>query len=235
MTLAVHQPNFLPWVGFFSKMAASDVFVILDTVQFPRGKNVGNRAKVRGANGDTELVVPVSVPKGNEGKVPYRKLELAEGKWRKKVLRTLEMNYKKAPFFEELFPFLKELIGEEDFCGMNIAFIREMRDRLGLSTGLFLLSEFEDVRDERQERILDLCSGLGADRYLSGLGAKKYNQPELFEEKGVELAYHRPPEYGEPALDEAVEAGLSLTDPLFRIGAERCGEILRGKASGSFS
>ncbi len=227
MTLAVHQPNFLPWVGFFSKMAASDVFVILDSVQFPRGKNVGNRAKVQGPNGVTELVVPVSIPKGNEGKVPYRDLDLAEGKWRKKILGTLEMGYKKAPFFEELYSLLQDLLNRDDFCGMNLEFIREFRDRAGLKTELFLLSDLPSMSEDRQGRILDLCEHFGAKCYLSGLGAKKYNEPELFEERGVELRYHQPPTFEDPVMDDAVLEGLSIIDPLFWNGWKGCGEGLK--------
>lgn len=227
MTLAVHQPNFLPWVGFFAKMAASDVFVLLDTVQFPRGKSVGNRAKVKGPNGTTDLLVPLSIPKGHEGKVPYDEVRIAEGKWRKKLLGTLEMGYKKAPFFREYFPFIREYIELEDFTGMNIAFIRYMRDRLDLDTELPLLSDLEGIDEDKQGRIIELCAHYGADRYLSGQGAKKYNDPELFSRNGIDLAYTSFDGISDPVLKEAFEGGLSIIDPLFRIGEEELGQRLR--------
>lgn len=232
MTLAVHQPNFLPWVGYFSKMAASDVFVLLDEVQFPRGKTVANQAKLRGPNGYMEAVAPVSIPKGKEGKASYRELGLSGGKWRKKLLKTLEMGYGKEPYFQELFPVLEELLQSEDFCEMNLAFIHRVRDMLGLSTKLYRLSAIEGVAEEKQERIFDLCDRLGAERYLSGKGAAKYNDPARFQGRGIELTYTSKPQFDDPIMNEAVEEGLSIMDPLFRIGGEKAGEELEKATKG---
>lgn len=232
MTLAVHQPNFLPWIGYFSKMAASDVFVLLDDVQFPRGKTVANQAKVRGPNGVVETAAPVSIPKGKEGKASYRELTLAGGKWRKKLLKTLEMGYQKEAYFHELFPFLEELLQGNDFCEMNLAFIHRVRDMLGLETRLYHLSELEGIREDKLDRIFDLCERFDATRYLSGQGAAKYNDPEQFRAHGVELSYTSKPSFDDPALDEALQEGLSIIDPLFRIGAESCGEELQKATKG---
>lgn len=61
MILSMHQPNFIPWIGFFDKIEKSDVFVLLDDVQYPRGKSVANRNKILGKNGVVEMVVPISI------------------------------------------------------------------------------------------------------------------------------------------------------------------------------
>jgi hypothetical protein len=213
-------------------MAASDVFVLLDDVQFPRGKAVANRARLRGPNGYVETAASVSIPKGQEGKASYRELGLAGGKWRKKLLKTLEMSYGKEPFFDELFPVLEELLQMEDFCGMNLAFIHRVRDMLGLDTQLYVLSELDSIREGKLERIFDLCERFGATRYLSGQGAAKYNEPERFQAHGIELAYTSKPVFDEPVMDEAVEEGLSIVDPLFRIGSEKTGEELEKAIKG---
>ncbi len=228
MRLAVHQPNFLPWIGYFSKMAASDVFVLLDEVQFPRGKSIANRATVKGPNGLTELVVPVSIPKGKEGKASYRELDLPDGKWRKKLLKTLEMGYGKQPYFGTTFPFLEEIIGKADFCEMNLTFIEQVHDTLELRPRLYRLSELEGIPEGKLERIIQLCERFGASSYLSGQGAAKYNDPELLQSHGIELLYTSKPLFDEPVMDEAVENGLSIIDPLFRIGPEATAEAFRG-------
>ncbi|MFB6257495.1 MAG: WbqC family protein [Flavobacteriales bacterium] len=235
MILAVHQPNFLPWVGYFSKLAASDSFVLLDEVQFPRGKSPANRAIVQGPNGPTELVLPVSIPKGREGKASYREVGISEGKWRKKFLKTLEMGYKKTPYFEEHFPFIKELLGMRDLCEMNIAFVRYVVQELGLETELSLLSEHRGIRDEKLDRIFDLCHSKGAEVYLSGKGAAKYNDPVRFEAAGISLYYTEKPVFEEPVMQESVEHGMSVLDPLFRLGKGRCAELFRDGTAIRFS
>ena len=232
MILAVHQPNFLPWVGYFWKMAASDHFVLLDEVQFPRGNTFANRATVAGPNGYIELTVPVSVPKGHSGKVSYRGLELPDGKWRRKLLKTLEMGYKKAPYFQEHFPFIEEWLRMEDFCEMNIAFIRYVRDRTAMGTDLSLLSEYEGIFGERSERIVELCRKNEASIYLSGKGAAKYNEPEHFEREGIELQYLERPHFDNELLQEAMRQGRSILDPLFHLGAEAIGEAFRRSVRG---
>ena len=71
VTLAVHQPNYLPWLGWFHKLAAADVFVYLDAVQFPRGRSFAARNRIKTPNGVAWLTVPVSVPKGRDGKATW--------------------------------------------------------------------------------------------------------------------------------------------------------------------
>ena len=83
-TLAIHQPNYLPWIGYFDKMRTADVFVLLDAVQYPRARSVANRNAIRTAQGELLLTVPVSKPKGSEGKAGYREVTFADESWRGK-------------------------------------------------------------------------------------------------------------------------------------------------------
>ena len=108
LTLAVHQPNYIPWLGYFHKLAASDVFVYLDAVQFPRGQSFGARNRIKTPNGVSFLTVPVSSPKGRKGKATYREIEFAEPRWRDKHLKTVEMSYARAAHFGEVFDLYRQ-------------------------------------------------------------------------------------------------------------------------------
>jgi hypothetical protein len=98
MIVSVHQPNFIPWLGFFDKIAASDIFVILDEVQFPRGKSVANRNKIKTSDGIFELVIPITHPHGNNRISNYTEVSFSNKDWMRKILKTIHQNYQKSIF-----------------------------------------------------------------------------------------------------------------------------------------
>jgi len=187
--LSIHQPNFLPWIGYFDKINKSDVFVILDEVQLPRGKSVANRNKIKTPQGEMELVVPISKPKGNEGKVTYREARIADGKWAKKALKAIELNYSKAPFFDKYFSVIKDLFSKGDFCQMNVDFIKYVVKELEINTEIELLSRKEGEYGNKNDLIVNLCRHFDANVYLSGKGAQKYNDPLYLKQYGIKLEY----------------------------------------------
>lgn len=220
--MAMHQPNYLPYLGYFHKMAHCDRFVLLDAVQFPRGQSYANRNRVKTHNGTTWLTVPVSTPSGEKGKVPYTEVRIAGDKWKRKHLRTLQMNYKKAGHYEDVYPLVEEALEtHDDFTELNIALIRAVRDYLGIGTPLVRLSELLDEFGEKTQLIVDISKALGTGVYLSGTGGgKDYNDKELLAEHGIELRYStfEHPEY--PQLWGDFESHLSVIDLLFNCGPE---------------
>jgi hypothetical protein len=99
MTISIHQPNYLPWLGFFDKIKQSDKFVIFDNVQYPRGKNhFGNRNKIKIHNNSKWLTVPVA---GKSQKLNINEIGFKNSDWRNEHLRLIEIFYKDAPFFKE--------------------------------------------------------------------------------------------------------------------------------------
>lgn len=216
--LSMHQPNFLPWIGYFNKIQKSDVFVILDDVQIPRGKSVANRNKIKTAQGEMELVVPLSKPKGNEGKVTYKMAKIADNKWAKKALKAIELNYKKAPYFDRYFPLITQLFSKKEFCQMNIDFIKFVLRELEVDTEVHLLSETEGPLGQKNELIENLCKKFSANVYLSGKGASKYNDPDYLRKQGIVLEYQ---EFVHPVYDQLhgdFIAYLSILDLLMNKG-----------------
>lgn len=227
MILSVHQPNFIPWLGYFHKIAISDKFVILDQVQIPRGKSVANRNKIKTPSGPLEIVVPLAHPQGNQRFSSYLGVRLADLAWQKKALKTISYNYGKTPFFTEVFGLLEEAISKEDFCDMNSYFIRMVCSRTGIKTPVFFQSQLSNIGGENNELIISICKTLGADVYLSGTGAARYNDAQLYRENEIELIYQdfKHPVY--PQQHGEFIPYLSVVDILFNVGFDGIAKWLK--------
>ena len=227
MILSVHQPNFIPWMGYFYKIASSDIFILLDQVQYPRGKSVANRNKIKTINGVVELVVPISKPRGNEGKINYNELAFAETQWYAKLLKTIYYSYSKSMYFNEVYFWLEKLFQMSSFCDMNIRFIEELTLKLKLNTIIKKQSEFNlDSALKNNHLIIALCQINQATEYLSGTGAKAYNDQELYNSNSLKLSYSnfKHPVYSQ--LYGEFESNLSVIDALFNLGFEDTRKLL---------
>lgn len=218
-TLAIHQPNYLPWIGYFDKMRTADVFVLLDAVQYPRSRSVANRNAIRTPQGELLLTVPVSKPKGSQGKAAYREVAFADEGWRGKHLRTIEQAYRRAPHFERLFPELERIITEgRSLCDLNVALIRWMAGELSIETPTPLMSELGDEFGRSNEMIVELCRATSAEVYLSGTGAGAYNDPDRLAAEGIELRYQDFDHPTYPQQGEGFLPNLSALDMLLNCG-----------------
>lgn len=230
--VSVHQPNFIPWMGLFDKIVKSDVFVVLDEVQIPRGKSPANRNFVKTANGKTVLTVPLSHPKGSQKMSSYHEVNIAEPRWHIKALRTIEHAYSKAPYFEDIFPLLAKGFLSESFFEMNYSFLRDVVNGLGLDTHIVLLSDLPLAGDQKNnEMIISICKELDADTYLSGQGARSYNDPDSYGKNRIDLIYQ---EFEHPKYEQIngeFIANLSIVDALFNIGFESTAKLLTDQES----
>lgn len=219
-TVAIHQPNYLPWAGYFHKIARCDVFVYLDSVQFPRGQSFGARNRIKTPNGATFLTIPVSVPKQHDGKAPYTAVGFADDRWREKHLKTVAQSYRRAPYYDEVFAlYERELEPDRPFVEVTIGLIEAFCSYLGIETERVRLSDTVESAQQKTDLIVDICGALGADAYLSGTGGgRDYNDEELLRGHGIDLRYDEfePPVY--PQLWGNFEPGLSLLDLLFNCG-----------------
>ena len=218
MIVSVHQPNFAPWLGFFDKMAHSDVLVLLDTVQFIK-RGYQNRTRVKGPAGAQWLTVPVNT-KGRYDQLT-QDVEIDETRsWRQSHLRTLRGVLSRAPHADELLSVVEPFYGRpvgEGLTAFNVALIRAVAARLGISTRLVLASDLE-CRGSSTQLILDLTKAVGGDVYLSGPTGRAYLEPEMFPAEGVTLRYHEFAAFPYPQLFGAFLPGLSCLDYLANVG-----------------
>jgi len=218
--VAIHQPNYVPWPGFFHKLAAADVFVYLDAVQFPRGQSFAARNRIKTSNGVAFLTVPVTGPKDADGTFTYLEAELADARWRKKHLRTVEQAYAKAPHFEEVFALYRREVERGDtFVGLTIGLIDAIAAYLGIETRRVRLSELLPEFGQKTELIVDVCQALDTNVYLSGSGGgRDYNDEALLREHGIGLRYDEYAYPEHPQLWGSFEPNLSVLDVLFNCG-----------------
>ena len=218
--VAIHQPNYLPWPGFFHKLAAADVFVYLDAVQLPRGRSFAARNRIKTPAGVAFLTVPVTGPKCADGTFTYLEAELVGDRWRKKHLRTVEQAYAKAPHFEEVLAlYRREVEASETFVALTIGLVDAVAAYLGIETRRVRLSELLPAFGRKTQLIVDVCEALGADVYLSGSGGgREYNDEELLREHGIELRYDAYSYPRHPQLWGSFEPNLSVLDVLFNCG-----------------
>lgn len=232
MLVAMHQPNFIPYLGFFDKMLRADAFVIRDEVLFVN-KDFHQRNRIR-INGNNNLnnpqskwiKVPVIEKPDYIRDIEIRKGALSGGRqWNLQVLHDIEASYKGAGFFEKYYPKLKDILLEPDnrLIDLNLRIIRFLMESFNIDKEIVIASSL-GLKDEgyaktdASEDIVKICKAVGADSYLSGAGGKNYLNCEPFQREGVELQFQ---EYIHPRYDQRFPGFLPFMcaiDALFCVG-----------------
>jgi hypothetical protein len=222
--VAIHQPNYAPWLGYFAKMARSDVFVFLDDVQFSKNNYI-NRVQIDAAGSPRWLTVPVTYRFGE----PINHVRASDIKWPEAHLGTLKTYYSNAAWFGPVWGWLDELLPSLDpanIAASNEVLVRAISERLRLSCSFRRSSEFNVTDHSGDDRLIALLQKIGPDvSYLSGKGGSNYQHPAKFELAGIPLAYTA---FTHPTYDQGHDfvAGLSIFDALFRIGFERTAALI---------
>lgn len=216
--VAIHQPNYAPWCGFFAKIAHSDTFIFLDDVQMPGGSSWVHRTKILVGGADRWL----SVPCHRSVRAAIKDVRIKEGPWSAKHLNTLQANYAKAPHFPEVMELIHGMyMAPADLLAeFNIGLIQAIVDYLGLQTKCRLASALPS-QGTSEDRLVSLVRAVEGDRYLSGPGATAYQSPETFARAGIELQVREyvPRAYPQRATAEFI-GGLSILDALFHCGRD---------------
>jgi WbqC-like protein family len=228
--VAIHQPNFLPWLGWFDKLARADVFVLLDHVQFPRtskGTYV-NRVKLLVGGKDAWATAPIVRASGSVQRIDEVRVDDTQP-WRDKLLRTIEHNYRRADAYDEIAPLVRDVLNRptDRLAELNEHGVRRIAELLGLDESKFVRSSALGVSSHATELLIELTKAVGGTTYLAGnLAGSTYQEDEKFEQAGIELRSQRfeHPRY-EQQVDEFVP-GLSVVDALMHVGPERTRALL---------
>ena len=217
MVVSIHQPDFIPWLGLYYKIAHSDVFVYLDDAQYSNEAD-HNVNKIKTPQGELRLKVPVEQHLGDLIKDVRTKDEL---NWKEKHLKTIRMNYSKASFFESFFPKFEAIIMDHhgSISNLNISINKYICEGFGIKTRI-VKSSGMNISTVREERVIDICLKVGADEYLSGNGARVYQNEEHFTNKGLRLTYldYRPIEYKQLWPKVGFLPCMSAIDFIFNCG-----------------
>jgi hypothetical protein len=227
-TVVIHQPDFVPYLGFFHRFLHADFYIALDHVQYVNGSSRAwtHRDKIKTAQGEKWLTVSV---KKAPRDTAINQIELSTDiDWRQGNLHLLEQNYRKAPCYNELMPELERLYAQpfrllRDF---NMASIEMLMDMLDVRIPWVWSSSLDPV-GAKNELLVDLLKKVSATQYLSGVGARDYFEPEPFAQAGIEVVWQdfTHPVYAQQFGDFVPY--LSALDVLFNHGVTASREILR--------
>jgi hypothetical protein len=244
MIVAIHQPHYLPWLGYLHRMARADAFVLLDHVQFER-RNYQNRTMIRINDEARWLTVPVIQHSQKErilDKEVDNRLESAGKFWSHAHYATMRHAYREAAFFGAYAPQFKQLLETrfERLVDLNQAGLDLLRAAFGITTPLIRSSEL-GVEGARGDLILNICRAAGADTLMVGFGGSRgYLDADAFARAGVRIVHHQftHPEYPQCGAKAAQVAnapapflrGLSAVDMLFNCGPQSAELLLADRA-----
>jgi hypothetical protein len=235
MILAAHQPAYLPWLGYLDKVARSDVFIVVDDVQY-EAQNFQNRNRVKINNGVSWLTVPL-VHGPQEERVCDKLIAPSPSPredWRRRAWRTFQIHYGRAPHFKRYAAALEEVYLQpwRSLVDLDLHLLTLTMHWLGIARPV-LCSSTMDIRGQKTDRILELCRRVRADTYLSGAGGSMgYLDVKMLEAEGIHVAWQafRHPVYPQlyprlgfvprlGAIDLILNCGPSSRDIL--LGEER--------------
>lgn len=231
MIVSINQPGYLPWLGYFDRIARSDLHIVLDHVQFEKN-SFTNRNKIRSGSGWTWLTVPVRT-KGKFNDLPINGIAIDKTRpWARKHRDSLRLEYSKAPYFERYWSWLEAQYERPWECLGDL--LRELNDfllrELNVDTKLIYSSDL-GVAGRKDDLVLNLCSEVGATTYLSGPLGRDYLHPYRFREAGIALEFHDyvHPRYGQVHKDFL--PNMSVIDLLLNQGP-KAGEIMYNDSGG---
>ena len=227
MRVGIMQPYFLPYIGYWQLLNAVDQYVLYDDVNYiNRGWINRNRILLNGA--PAYLTVPLHGASQNK---KINEIEISsDEKSRAKNLRTVELAYKKAPFFEQVFPLYQEIIqNPEPNLAVYLEFsIRKVCRHLGIQTKLLSSSSLpKDNTLKGQDKILSICKLLAADDYYNAIGGQTLYDASVFAAQGIHLHFLQtdPIEYKQ--FDPAFSPNLSILDVMMFNSQDEIQTMLR--------
>lgn len=220
MRVAILQPSYIPWRGYFHQIQKADVFVFYDCVQYDK-HGWRNRNKIKTTNGDQWLTVPVNTEGCvNEG------LEIASVPivwtidWAKKHKKSIIQSYSKAPFFREYNLLIEAIFTRRDdkLSDLTCATTELIARELGISQTKFLRSSQLPAKGAKTDRLISILTHLGATHYISGPSAKEYIEKDKFDAASISVEFMNYDYLEYPQINGSFSPKVSILDLLFNVG-----------------
>ena len=189
-TVAIHQPNYIPWLGYFYKVVNCDVFVFLDNVQYEKNSYV-NRNKIKTTQGELWLTVDV-ITKGRHDQ-PISQVAINNSvSWNRRHWKSIQQNYSKASYYNSYQAIFESTYHRpwDRLYDLNEHLIMSICNILSLKETEFLKASDLNVSGQSTELLVNICKAVGANTYLSGFGGANYMDEDKFREAGIELRYY---------------------------------------------
>ncbi len=225
--VCAHQPDFLPWLGFFQRFRQCDLFVVLDDVQFLR-RGWHHRDKIKTASGVQWLTVPVVKRGRYEQTIADVEID-NDTPWVRKHLGTLRAAYGKTAYFDAHFEAITAIYekNHRHLIDLNMDFIGYLCSVFGVAPEVRMSSTLGTSATSTQ-RLVEIVTAVGGTKYLSGLGARDYLEEDAFRDAGLGVQWQA---FEHPVYAQqfgAFEPGLSAIDALFNVGPG-CPDLIAGQ------
>lgn len=229
MILTAHQPVYLPWLGLFHKIALADMYCVFDIAQY-QTKDFNNRNKIKTNAGPIWLTVPVESKNHFDKRIAD--VRIVNNGWNRKHLKSIELAYKKAPYFEEYFAPLRDLLAQEFelLTELNTQMLELFLRQLGIAVPIVRATDY-DFAGKKSDLVLDMCLELGASDYVFGSQGRNYADVEKFLRAGVKPYFqeYQHPQYRQ--LHGAFEPYMSVIDLLFNEGSGSLQVLMSGNVT----
>ena len=228
MIISIHQPNYLPWMGFFDKIARSDIFVIFDNIQFPRGKqHFGHRNLIKTDGEPKWLTVPLN---GKSELKNFNEIEINHNGWNDNHLNLIKNFYRKSKYFNVYYGDLESIlkVNHKTLSDLNSALIKYFLNVMDIKTQLVFCSEICPNEVSGGDRIMYLLKKLNATKYISGTGpgSMRYINEQEFKDNNIELIWQH---YNHPKYTQLYgdfKQYMCIIDLLFNEGTNSKNIIL---------
>lgn len=223
-TVVIHQPDFLPYLGFFHRLLSADLYIVLDNVQFLR-RGWHHRDKIKTKHGESWLTI--GIQKASQD-TRINKIYLNENDWKQNHLNSFYLNYKNASFYNEIIPYVEKLY-DKDYDKMidfNFASIEMLLEMFNINIKIEFESTY-NLSSKSNELLIELLKSVDSNKYLSGIGAKDYFDKEIFEKAKIEVVWQ---DFKHPTYQQVnghFIPYLSSIDLLFNCGITESRKILR--------
>lgn len=220
-TITIHQPEYLPYIGFFERLADADIFVVLDDVGYQKNAFM-NRNKIKTNKGPKWITIPV---KGRSSNLKINEVLIDNSKdWGVSQWGSIVFNYSKAPFFKDYSGFFEETFKKkwDSICELDIYLIANVINFLGFNLEIKKSSEL-GVGGRGTERLINICKELKADNYLSGPGNEEHQvEEDVFIKEGIKVKIRNfsNTEYPQMFMNQGFSPYMSIIDLLFNRGPQ---------------
>jgi len=225
------QPTYLPWIGYFDLIASAKDFIFLDNVKFNKS-SYHHQNKILGANNIILLSVPTHAKKGRmETLINEVEIDNAQ-KWKKKHLMSIEQSYKKAPYFDEIYHCIEDIISSDirKLSELNISIIKLFSSMLSLETQFYKASKMQKHEIGKVDRLIKFCKLRKCDSYYSPKGSLDYldsiENKELFASNNIEVFFQNFEIIPYRQKQKTFRPYMSILDALMNCGVDETREIL---------
>lgn len=226
--MAIHQPNYLPWLGYFHKILTCNVFVFLDHAQLPMGRSYVQRVQILHRGQPYWLTVPLQ-KKGKQFQTIKEAQCVSDQDWRRDHLKTIEITYQHHPFYGEILLELQDVFfnAGQHIAEMNIELITRLATKLGAACMFVRSSDLNVAAYHKSVLLAEIVKAVGGTHYLHGGGGSNYQERKEFDERGIVLMNQHVENltYRQWGMDAFV-GGLSIVDCLFNLGYDETRNLL---------